>query len=61
MDEQGTPPGGVTRRRLIGAAAATAATTALPARAQAATKPKATAAHDRRPRTSSSSAPVSPA
>ena len=44
MDEQGTSPGGVTRRRLIGAAALTAATTALPARAQAATKPKASAA-----------------
>jgi monoamine oxidase len=41
MDEQGTSPSVVTRRRLIGAAAATAATTALPARAQAATKPKA--------------------
>src|SRR5512133_915126 len=44
MDEQGTSPGGVTRRRLIGAAAATAAATALPARAQAATRPKATGA-----------------
>ena len=44
MDEQGTSPGGVTRRRLIRAAALTAATTALPARAQAATKPKASAA-----------------
>jgi monoamine oxidase len=43
MDEQGTSPGGVTRRRLIGAAAATAAATALPARAQAATKAKAAA------------------
>jgi monoamine oxidase len=41
MDEQGTSPGGVTRRRLIGAAAATAAASALPARAQAATKAKA--------------------
>ena len=44
MDEQGTSPGGLTRRRLIGAAAATAATTALPARANAATKPKTAAA-----------------
>src|SRR5512133_3289572 len=42
MDEQGTSPGGVTRRRLIGAAAATAAATALPRRAEAATKPTAT-------------------
>src|SRR5690348_1911706 len=41
MDEQETSPGGVTRRRLIGAAAATAAATALPTRAQAA-KPTAT-------------------
>ena len=42
MDEQGISPGGVTRRRLIGTAAATAAATALPARARAATTPKAT-------------------
>src|SRR3954453_23671898 len=44
MNEDGTPPGGVTRRRLIGAAAATAAATTLPARAKAASKPKAAAA-----------------
>jgi len=44
MDEQGTSPGGVTRRRLIVAAAATAAAGALPARAHAATRPQASAA-----------------
>ena len=44
MDEQGTSPGGVTRRRLIGAAAVAAAASTLPARAQAATKPTASAA-----------------
>ena len=44
MNEDGTPPGGVTRRRLIGAAAATAAATTLPARARAAATPKASSA-----------------
>jgi monoamine oxidase len=36
MDEQGTSPGAITRRGLIGTAAATAAATALPAHASAA-------------------------
>jgi monoamine oxidase len=44
MNEDGIPPGGVTRRRLIGAAAATAAATTLPARARATATPKASGA-----------------